>query len=229
MKRLMTILATLTGLLAALFMTASPAAAQAGCALPEGASILMHNTLESGGEPEISYPAVFGLEDDALFDETATLAFGSVEFPTALAQPDTPFGPVSGLFSIDIEADGISQVILPEMDDPFWSQVFNTYPAGDFDRYYLTFSEPHGVTGATSDNVSASLRIDSDTTMVVEIGEGWEQVTGNAFELTFTCAAVAELAVTGASSILLAVMGGAAVLGGALILGQARRLHGVRA
>ncbi len=166
---------------------------------------------------------------DALFDETATLAFGSVEFPTALAQPDTPFGPVSGLFSIDIEADSISQVILPEMDDPFWSQVFNTYPAGDFDRYYLTFSEPHGVTGATSDNVSASLRIDSDTTMVVEIGEGWEQVTGNAFELTFTCAPVAELAVTGASSSLLAVMGGAAVLGGALILGQARRLHGVRA
>jgi len=64
--------------------------------------------------------------------------------------------------------------MLAAADDPFWSNVFGVFPAGKFDRYYLTFAEPHGISSSTSSNSAVSLRIDSDTVVVVEIAEGYD-------------------------------------------------------
>jgi len=140
--------------------------------LSEGVEITLRNTLQEGG-PEGTFPALFGLADDA-YDETGSMSFSASEFPTALAQPGSPAGDISGLYDINLNADSISYTLLPSADDPFWSNVFGVFPAGKFDRYYLTFSEPHGITNSTSSNSSVSLRIDSDTVVVVEIAEGYD-------------------------------------------------------
>jgi len=139
--------------------------------LLEGMNITLRNTLEEGGF-EGSFPSLFGQVDDA-FDENGTLSFSESEFPTALAQPGVAGG-ISGLYNIDLNADSISYTLLPAADDPFWVNVFEVFPAGKFDRYYLTFSEPHNITSGTSDNSSVNLRIDSDTVAVVEISEGYD-------------------------------------------------------
>ena len=139
--------------------------------LLEGMNITLRNTLEEGGS-EGSFPSLFGQADDA-FDESGTLSFSESEFPTALAQPGVAGG-ISGLYDIDLNADSISYTLLPAADDPFWVNVFEVFPAGKFDRYYLTFSEPHNITSGTSDNNSVSLRIDSDTVAVVEISGGYD-------------------------------------------------------
>jgi len=132
--------------------------------LLEGMNITLRNTLEEGGF-EGSFPSLFGQTDDA-FDETGTLSYAEAEFPTALAQPDVAGG-ISGLYEIDLNANSISFTLLPPADDPFWVNVFEVFPAGKFDRYYFTFSEPHNITSGTSSNSSVSLRIDSDTVAVV--------------------------------------------------------------
>lgn len=149
--------------------------------LTEGVDISMRNTLEEGA-PEATFASLFGQEDDA-YDENAVVSFADVEFPTALAQPGSPAGDISGLYEIDLRADGIDFTLLPAEDDPFWAMVFGVFPAGKFDRYYLTFSEPHNIDSFTSSNSSVNLRIDSDTVVVVEIGEGYDIVPGLTFSI----------------------------------------------
>ncbi len=149
--------------------------------VPEGADVTLRNTLEEDS-PEIAFPALFELPDDA-FDENGTVSFESSEFTAALAQPGTPMGDISGLYDIDINADSIAFTLLPTADDSFWVNVFGVFPAGKFDRYYLTFSEPHGITSGTSSNESVSLRVDSDTVAVVEISEGYDMNPGMEFTI----------------------------------------------
>jgi len=149
--------------------------------LLEGMNITLRNTLEEGGS-EGSFPSLFGQVDDA-FDESGTLSFSESEFPTALAQADVAGG-ISGLYDIDLNADSINFTMLPAADDPFWVNVWGEFPAEKFDRYYLTFSEPHNITSATSSNSSVRLRIDSDTVAVVEISEGYDMNPPTSFSIS---------------------------------------------
>lgn len=149
--------------------------------LAEGMTVTLRNTLEEGG-PEGAFPTLFGLEEDA-YDETGTVSFFASEFPTALAQPGSPVGDISGLYDIDINMDTISFTLLPATDDPFWTNIFGVFPAGKFDRYYMTFSSPHGITSGTSSNSSVGLRVDSDSVIVVEIGENYDMNPGISFRI----------------------------------------------
>lgn len=149
--------------------------------LTEGVSLTLRNTLEEGG-PEGSFPGLFGLPDDA-YDEFATMSFSASEFPTALAQPGSPAGDISGLYDIDLNQGSVDFTVLPAADDPFWSNIFGLFPAGKFDRYYLTFSEPHNISGSTSSNPSVQLRIDSANVAVVEISEGYDLNPGISFTI----------------------------------------------
>ncbi len=149
--------------------------------LLEGMNITLRNTLEEGGT-EGSFPSLFGQTDDA-FDESATLSYSEPEFPTALAQPGVAGG-ISGLYNIDLNANSINFTLLPAADDPFWVNIFEVFPAGKFDRYYLTFSEPHNITSFISSNSSVSLRIDSDTVAVVQIAEGYDMNPPMSFSIT---------------------------------------------
>ncbi len=151
--------------------------------LSEGVNITLRNTLQDPNEDEQTYASLFMLADDA-FDESDTLSNSTSEFATALAQPGTPFGDISGLYNIDFTENNISFTMLPSADDPFWQNVFGAFPAGKFDRYYFTFAESHNITGFSSANSSVNLRIDSDKVIVVEIGEGYDMNPGISFTVS---------------------------------------------
>ncbi|SED06709.1 hypothetical protein SAMN04489761_4163 [Tenacibaculum sp. MAR_2009_124] len=151
--------------------------------LNEGVDITMRNTLQDPGEPEVSYPSLFGQPDDA-YDEFATLSNSTSEFSTALAQNGTPAGDISGLYNINLTQNSISYTVLPEATDPFWSNVFGLFPAGKTDRYYFTFSQPHNVTGFSSNEEWINVRIDSDTVLVVELSEGYDLQPGVSFDIS---------------------------------------------
>lgn len=151
--------------------------------LSENTSITLRNTLQDPGEMEGTYASLFMQADDA-FDEFGTLSNSSSEFPTALAQPGTPFGDISGLYDIDFMETSINFTLLPDSTDPFWPMQFGEFPAGKFDRYYFTFSEPHNISSSSSSNNSVRLRIDSDTVIVVEISEGYDFNPGISFQIT---------------------------------------------
>ncbi len=227
MKKMITLLTPVMAMLAALVLMASPAGAQDACSLPEGAEINMRNTIDEPPDGEVTFPGAFGLADDA-FDETATVSYTAVEFPTILAQTGTPAGDFGGLYEVDMSATGVSYATLPAADDPFWGPIYGVFPAEKYDRYYMTFSEPHGITGATSTNPNTGLRVDSPTVFVIEIGSaagGYDMNPDTAWELTFTCAAAAapELAVTGVDSAVMAVVAATMIAGGAVAVRQSRR------
>lgn len=222
MNKLIAFAAPVIVLLFGLVLTATPAAAQGSDPIPVGADITLRNTLQDPGEPETPFPALFGQPEDA-FDENGTVSAGSSEFPTALAQPGTPAGDISGLYDINMTSDTISFTMLPNADDPFWTNVFGDFPAGKFDRYYFTFSEPHNIAGFTSSNSSVALRIDSPTVVVVEIGEGYEMSPPRSFRIDVQAGSATELAVTGIESQGLAVAAAAMIAGGALLVRHARR------
>jgi len=150
--------------------------------LPIGADVTLRNTLQDPGQPEVAFPALFEQPEDA-FDEFGTVSADDAEFPTALAQPGTPMGDISGLYEIDMTEDSIDFTLLPAADDPFWVNVFEVFPEGKFDRYYLTFSQPHGIDGSSSNNSAVALRVDSPTVAVVEISEGYDMNAGTAFTI----------------------------------------------
>ena len=155
--------------------------------IAEGVEVTLRNTLQDPGQDEVAYAQLFG-EAESAFDETGTVSYSASEFDAALAQQGVMFMgstiDVSGLYEIDIDRDQISFTLLPSADDPFWSNVFEVFPDGKFDRYYLTFSEPHSIGDFTSDSDAVSLRIDSDTVVVVEISAGYDMAPGAAFTIT---------------------------------------------
>lgn len=151
--------------------------------LSEGLGITLRNTLQDPNESEVTYPSLFGQANDA-YDELATLSNLTTEFATALAQTGTPAGDINGLYAIDFTENSIRFNVLPDNSDPFWRNVFGLFPAGKTDRYYFTFSEPHNISGFSSDNNSLNLRIDSETVIVVELSEGYDLQPGVSFSVT---------------------------------------------
>ncbi len=147
--------------------------------------VTLRNTLQDPGEPEVTYPSLFGQADDA-FDEFAEVSASATEFPTALAQDGTPAGDLGGLYSIDLSESTIAFDVVAPADDPFWSNVFGLFPDGKVDRYYFTFDEPHGVGGFMSDNPNLNVRIDSDTVVVVELTAGYDLQSGVSFTVELT-------------------------------------------
>ena len=220
MKKMIAVIAATVGLAFGLGLAAAPVSAQSGERLPIGADVTLRNTLQDPGEPETAFPSLFGLPEDA-YDESGTVSTSGSEFPTALAQPDTPLGDISGLYDIDMTADSIRFTMLPTVDDPFWANVFGDFPAGKFDRYYFTFSEPHNVTGGSSSDGTVALRVDSPTVLVVEIGEGYDMNPPQSFEIALQGF---ELAVTGTEPGVLAAIAAMMIVTGAVLVSRARRL-----
>lgn len=153
--------------------------------LNEGVEITLRNTLQDPVEDEVTYASLFGQADEA-FDEFATLSNSASEFPTALSQTPANGAPfdISGLYDINLSENSIDFTVLPDDTDTFWVNVFGTFPPGKVDRYYFTFSEPHNISGFSSDNSSMNVRIDSDSVIVVELMEGYDLQPGISFGVT---------------------------------------------
>ncbi|WP_299257965.1 hypothetical protein [uncultured Aquimarina sp.] len=98
----------------------------------------------------------------------------AIEFPAYLL----------GLYDIDIDQNTISFELVAQTGDATYGDLFRTLETGTFDRYYFTFDEPQNVTGFSSNNDSVSLRIDSNSVLVVEIGEGFNFNPGTSFTIT---------------------------------------------
>ena len=74
-------------------------------------------------------------------------------------------------------------IMWPDGNYPHSENVFEVFPEGKFDRYYLTFSEAHGITSGTSSDDTVSLRIDSSTVAVLELSEGYDMNPGTTFSI----------------------------------------------
>jgi len=153
--------------------------------LTEGVNITLRNTLQDPGEPEVTYPSLFGAADHA-FDEMGTLSNTTIEFATALAQAGTAVGDINGLYEIDFTENNISYTVLPELTDPFWggfAEIFGVIPDGKTDRYYFTFIEEHNITNFSTSATGVNLRTDSNNVIVVEIGAGFDVQPGASFTI----------------------------------------------
>lgn len=193
----------------AAFSITLEAANSASPAIAEGAEITMRNTYNDSHVPEISFASYIDyamgttLGEDGLdvtakviyegvalgedgLDVTADISFTTAEFPEALKADLTGNGGmlINGLYSIDFTENTIEYTLLPLENDPFWITNYRVLEAGVYDRYYLTFENPHGVASFTASDSAVNLRIDSDNVLVVEIGEGFDFKPGASFTIT---------------------------------------------
>ena len=140
-----------------------------------GESIAIRNTFQGieitdGVEERIE--DLFGAPAGSL--EATTTVVNGVEFPAYLL----------GLYDIDVNENSIEYTLVAQADDPNYGSLFRTIEAGSFDRYYITLGLEHNVESFTSSDPAVNLRIDSDTILVVEIGEGFVFEPGASFTIT---------------------------------------------
>lgn len=140
-----------------------------------GSSVTVTNTFQSiaftnGVEEAIE--DLFQMPPGSL---AATANVGSaVEFPAYLLN----------LYDIDINENSISFEVVAQDGDPTYGDLFRMLEGGTTDRYYLTFDTAQSVNGFTSSNSSVNLRVDSERTLVVEIGENYDFKPGQSFIIT---------------------------------------------
>lgn len=140
-----------------------------------GSTVTVTNTFESTAFTsgvETAIEDLFQVPAGSLA-ATATVGTG-VEFPAYLLN----------LYDIDVEANSITFTVVAQAGDPTYGNLFRTLEANTVDRYYLTFDSMQNVNGATSNNSSVNLRIDSGEVLVVEIGEGFDFNPGTSFSIT---------------------------------------------
>lgn len=142
--------------------------------ISNGVSVTINNTFQSTAfqiPNETAIEAIFDVPTGSLF-ATATVS-NELEFDDYLLN----------LYDVDIQENSINFTMSAQAGDPTYNTNFRTIEAGTTDRYYLNFDNPHNVSGFTSNNSSVNLRIDSPTTLVVEIGEGYDFNPGIAFSI----------------------------------------------
>ncbi len=140
-----------------------------------GVSVTVANTFQSTtitSGVETAIEDLF-MQPAGSLEATATIE-NAVEFPAYLL----------GLYDIDIDQNTISFELVAQTGDATYGDLFRTLETGTFDRYYFTFDEPQNVSGFTSDNDSVTLRIDSNSVLVVEIGAGFNFNPGASFTIT---------------------------------------------
>ena len=144
-------------------------------AISSGAEVTVTNTFQATAQTsdvETTIEDVFQMPAGSLA-ATAIVA-DAVEFPAYLL----------GLYDIDIDENSITFELVASVDDPTYKDFFRTLEANTIDRYYLTFDEAHNVSSSSSNDASVNLRVDSDTVLVVEIGEGFDFNPGTTFTIT---------------------------------------------
>lgn len=140
-----------------------------------GSSVTVTNTFQSTAFTAGAEQAIEDLFQVPTNSLAATANVGAaVEFPAYLLN----------LYDIDIDENSIKFEVVAPIDDPTYGDLFRILEADTKDRYYLTFDAIQNVTGASSNNSSVSLRIDSNKILVVEIGEGYDFKPGQNFTIT---------------------------------------------
>lgn len=140
-----------------------------------GSSVTVTNTFQGTaftGGVEIAIEDLFQVPAGSL---AATANVGTaVEFSAYLL----------GLYDIDIDENSITFTVVAAADDPTYGDLFRILEEGTVDRYYLTFDEGQNVNESSSNNTAVNLRTDSDSVLVIEIGEGFDFKPGATFTIT---------------------------------------------
>jgi hypothetical protein len=143
--------------------------------ISNGVAVTINNTFQStafGLPNETPIESIFQVEAGSLF-ATATVS-EALEFDNYLLN----------LYDVDIDENSITYTLVAPTDSETYGDIFRIIEAGTVDRYYLNFASPQNVNGFTSNNPSVSLRIDSATTLVVEISEGFNFNPGTTFTIS---------------------------------------------
>ncbi len=140
-----------------------------------GSSVTVTNTFQSNSFTAGAEQAIEDLFQVPAGSLAATANVGAaVEFPAYLLN----------LYDIDIDENSITFKVVAQAGDPTYGDLFRVLEAETVDRYYLTFDAAQNVAGASSNNSSVSLRIDSNKVLVVEVGEGFDFKPGTTFTIT---------------------------------------------
>lgn len=141
--------------------------------------VTVSNTLQTAADPsmggtggvETPIEAIFGLPEGTF--ELSTNVTSGIEFA----------GYLDGLYDIDLSENQLSYRLVAAPDHPIYSNFYRTIEANTFDRYYFEFAAAHNIESADSDNNSVSMRILSNTRIVVEISEGFDFNPGSSFTI----------------------------------------------
>ncbi|WP_146105262.1 hypothetical protein [Polaribacter butkevichii] len=140
-----------------------------------GSNVTVTNTFQSTAFTQGAELAIEDLFHQPAGALAATSSISeSVEFPSYLLN----------LYDIDIDKNSITFELVAKADDATYGDLFRVMEADTYDRYYFTFENAQDINGFTSSNSSVNLRIDSDTVLVVEIGEGYDFKPGQSFTIT---------------------------------------------
>lgn len=142
-----------------------------------GSNVTVTNTFQStaftGGE-EQDIESLFQVPAGSL---AATATVGDdIEFSAYLLN----------LYDIDIDEKNISFEVVAQEDDPTYGMLFRVLEEGTVDRYYLTFDDAQNVESFNANNEAVNLRIDSESVLVVEIGEGYDFKPGQSFNISLS-------------------------------------------
>lgn len=139
--------------------------------ISNGVSVTVNNTFQS---------TAFGITEETPIETIFEVEAGSL-FATAIVSNQLEFDNyLLNLYDIDVQENSITFEMSAEAGDPTYGELFRTIEEGTTDRYYFNFDSPHNVSSFSSNNNSVTLRIDSDTRLVVEIGEGFNFRPGQA-------------------------------------------------
>ncbi|MFT5823058.1 MAG: hypothetical protein ACI8ZM_004317 [Crocinitomix sp.] len=136
--------------------------------------ITVTNTLqtEAGtGGVELPIETIFVAPEGSLAADAALS--DAIEFKTFL-----------GLYDIDLSKNTIIFNLVATADDPTYSPFYRTLEAGTFDRYYFKFDQDHKIKSGESTDASTSLKVISDSEILVQIGEGYSYNPETTFTIT---------------------------------------------
>ena len=136
-------------------------------------SVVITNTFQSetitGGE-ELTIEELFGV--DANTYAQAAIIRDKVEY----------IGYLEGLYDVDLDPECLSFNLVATADHPIYGAIFRELEEGTVDRYYFNFPEGHNISSGISSNDAVSLRVISETEIVVEIGAGFNFFPGETFK-----------------------------------------------
>lgn len=155
--------------------------------IANGSSVELSNTYQSTEDT---------MDEEVPIEEYRDVPAGSLKAESLVGESVEFTGYLDGLYDINLEETLITFDLVAESADDFYKDLFRTFPAGTFDRYYFQFDErpkifaytvvASSVERGSFDEISAgaiTLLLD-DTTLIVQIGTGFEFKPGTRFEIS---------------------------------------------
>ena len=144
-----------------------------------GSSVTLSNTIEIAGD---SANGTNGVETP--LETYLGLPEGSLTFTTEVGDGIEYNGYLNGTYDIDLSENAITFTLVAQVGDLILGNVFRTFPAGTYDRYYFQFDKKHKIKSFTSSDPSVTLITLSNKEFMIEASEGYSFNPGTSFTIT---------------------------------------------